>query len=162
MARAFELPTVCGAQQAKPADLREAAGEHVLQKAREKRGDGERDSMMRQLLAPVALILICGCLHNQRHAASSSIDEITQANCTRVIADTAQLRSIVNVPGRRDSLEALCRSARARQQRTSSAPGMFSDSALHAEQCAPIQASEDWRRVCVPRDQRLIIPPRQP
>ena len=31
---------------------------------------------------------------------------------------------------------------------------IFTDSALHAEHCEPVKPSEDWRRVCVPRDQR--------
>lgn len=30
---------------------------------------------------------------------------------------------------------------------------VFNDSALHAELCAPTMKDEDWRRVCIPRDQ---------
>jgi hypothetical protein len=41
---------------------------------------------------------------------------------------------------------------------------VFTDSALHAERCEPVQPGEDWRRVCTPRDQgvRLVKPPEPP
>ena len=38
-----------------------------------------------------------------------------------------------------------------------SARTVFTDSLLHAEHCAPVKPAEDWRRVCTPRDQALII-----
>ncbi|HEY0994400.1 MAG TPA: hypothetical protein VGD77_00280 [Gemmatimonadaceae bacterium] len=31
---------------------------------------------------------------------------------------------------------------------------VFTDSVLHAEQCAPVQPGQDWRQVCTPIDQR--------
>ena len=31
---------------------------------------------------------------------------------------------------------------------------VFTDSLLHAEQCASTAPNDDWRRVCTPRDQR--------
>jgi hypothetical protein len=31
---------------------------------------------------------------------------------------------------------------------------VFTDSLLHTEQCASTRPSDDWRRVCTPRDQR--------
>jgi hypothetical protein len=34
---------------------------------------------------------------------------------------------------------------------------VFTDSALHAEKCEPLQRGEDWRRVCVPKDQSVQI-----
>jgi hypothetical protein len=30
---------------------------------------------------------------------------------------------------------------------------VFTDSALHAQRCEPIKPGENWRAVCVPRDQ---------
>jgi len=39
----------------------------------------------------------------------------------------------------------------------STARTVFTDSLLHAEQCVPVKPKEDWRRVCTPRDQALII-----
>ncbi len=34
---------------------------------------------------------------------------------------------------------------------------VFTDSALHVEICEPLKSGEDWRRVCVPKDQSAII-----
>ena len=34
---------------------------------------------------------------------------------------------------------------------------VFTDSLLHAEHCAPLKPGEDWRKVCTPLDQALII-----
>ena len=31
---------------------------------------------------------------------------------------------------------------------------VFTDSLLHAEQCASMRPNDDWRRICTPRDQR--------
>ena len=33
--------------------------------------------------------------------------------------------------------------------------GLFTDSALHAQRCEPLRPGEDWRRVCIPKDQRV-------
>jgi len=67
--------------------------------------------MMPRLLVPVALVLISGCLHNQRsRPAAPNVDTKTaQADCTRLVADSAKMRTIVSDPARRDSLNALCR-----------------------------------------------------
>ena len=38
---------------------------------------------------------------------------------------------------------------------------VFSDSALHAELCEPLKPGEDWRKVCMPKDQSappLVVP----
>lgn len=35
---------------------------------------------------------------------------------------------------------------------------VFADSALHDKLCQPIRPGEDWRRVCVPRDQAQRVP----
>jgi hypothetical protein len=32
---------------------------------------------------------------------------------------------------------------------------VFTDSVLHAGLCEPIRSGEDWRRVCVPKDQAI-------
>jgi hypothetical protein len=40
---------------------------------------------------------------------------------------------------------------------------VFTDSALHAEQCQPLPSGADWRRMCTPRDQGISyrkLPPR--
>jgi hypothetical protein len=37
---------------------------------------------------------------------------------------------------------------------------VFTDSALHAERCEPIQRGEDWRKVCVPKDQSVQVRPK--
>jgi hypothetical protein len=39
---------------------------------------------------------------------------------------------------------------------------VFNDSLLHAEQCAPAKAGEDWRRVCTPKDQGAVYRRPQP
>lgn len=39
---------------------------------------------------------------------------------------------------------------------------VFTDSLLHAEQCAPVKAGDDWRRVCTPKDQRAVYRRPQP
>ena len=36
-------------------------------------------------------------------------------------------------------------------------PSIFTDSTLHAKQCEPAKAGEDWRTVCMPRNQGLEI-----
>jgi hypothetical protein len=36
-------------------------------------------------------------------------------------------------------------------------PSVFTDSTLHDKLCEPIKQDEDWRRVCVPKDQSSII-----
>ena len=35
---------------------------------------------------------------------------------------------------------------------------VFSDSLLHDRVCEPPRANEDWRSVCIPKDQRGLIP----
>jgi len=37
---------------------------------------------------------------------------------------------------------------------------VFTDSALHVEKCAPLQRGEDWRKVCVPKDQSVQVRPK--
>jgi len=32
---------------------------------------------------------------------------------------------------------------------------VFTDSAMHAQRCEPIKPDENWRVVCVPKDQRV-------
>ena len=39
---------------------------------------------------------------------------------------------------------------------------VFTDSVLHAERCAPVKPTEDWRRVCTPLDQSAPRPRRAP
>jgi len=34
---------------------------------------------------------------------------------------------------------------------------VFSDSAMHAKLCEPVKFGEDWRRVCIPRDQAVVV-----
>lgn len=34
---------------------------------------------------------------------------------------------------------------------------IFTDSVMHAQQCEPVRPGENWRIVCVPKDQRLEI-----
>jgi len=34
---------------------------------------------------------------------------------------------------------------------------VFSDSTLHAVRCEPLRSGEDWRRVCVPKNQALLV-----
>lgn len=67
--------------------------------------------MVRRFLLPLVLVLIAGCAHNQRpQPAAPAVDAKTaQADCTRLVADTARLRRIVSEPAGRDSLNALCR-----------------------------------------------------
>lgn len=36
--------------------------------------------------------------------------------------------------------------------------GVFADSALHVKLCEPNRKGEDWRKVCVPKDQRVRVP----
>ena len=41
---------------------------------------------------------------------------------------------------------------------------VFTDSVMHAERCKPVEAGQDWRRVCIPLDQserrvRPVPPP---
>jgi len=41
--------------------------------------------------------------------------------------------------------------------------GVFTDSVLHAQRCEPIRAGEDWRKVCIPKDQRVdVAKPKKP
>jgi hypothetical protein len=43
------------------------------------------------------------------------------------------------------------------------APGVFTDSSVHAQQCEAVKPGEDWRVVCIPKDQRVPPPrPKQP
>ena len=35
---------------------------------------------------------------------------------------------------------------------------VFSDSALHVKLCESVKPGEDWRRVCVPKDQSARVP----
>ncbi len=48
-----------------------------------------------------------------------------------------------------------CRNAQPRASETPAASErtVFSDSALHAEQCEPPRPGEDWRKACIPKDQ---------
>jgi hypothetical protein len=32
---------------------------------------------------------------------------------------------------------------------------VFTDSAMHAQRCEPIKPDENWRVVCIPKDQRV-------
>jgi hypothetical protein len=44
----------------------------------------------------------------------------------------------------------------------SAARSVFTDSALHVQQCEPTKPGEDWHMVCTPRDQSLRIPQKKP
>jgi len=39
---------------------------------------------------------------------------------------------------------------------------VFNDSALHARLCVPNRPDEDWRSVCTPRDQGVILIKQKP
>jgi hypothetical protein len=49
------------------------------------------------------------------------------------------------------------RSAPASAPLAAASPSVFTDSALHAKLCEPTKRDEDWRQVCVPKDQSQII-----
>lgn len=34
---------------------------------------------------------------------------------------------------------------------------VFTDSSIHARLCQPVRPNDDWRRVCVPKDQGLDV-----
>ena len=39
---------------------------------------------------------------------------------------------------------------------------VFTDSVLHAAKCAPLRPGDDWRKVCMPRDQGTLPKPLPP
>jgi hypothetical protein len=55
-----------------------------------------------------------------------------------------------------------CRPARmAKSTATIPERTVFTDSAMHAERCATVEAGVDWRKVCTPKDQG-VQPRRKP
>ena len=40
---------------------------------------------------------------------------------------------------------------------TTSGRNVFTDSTLHAQRCEPTKSGENWRLVCVPKDQRVDV-----
>lgn len=71
------------------------------------------DGITRRLSILVAIAIASGCMRTARPETSPQAnvaeEKSAQAECTRLIADTVKLRSIVSDSGRRDSLNALCR-----------------------------------------------------
>ena len=58
------------------------------------------------------------------------------------------------------ALATACHQRRVDSQQTpaiTTARSVFTDSVMHAQQCEPTQQGENWRTVCVPRDQRVDV-----
>jgi len=49
------------------------------------------------------------------------------------------------------------RSAPAAASSVQASRSVFTDSALHDKLCEPFKPGEDWRKVCVPKDQSALV-----
>ena len=77
--------------------------------------------------------------------------DIMRTACIAIVS----IAGMVACRGQRSAAEA---ARQAQSPRT-----VFTDSALHVAVCEPVKPGEDWRRVCVPKDQSVRRPePKKP
>jgi hypothetical protein len=122
---------------------------------------------MRRLLAATPALLVLGCASPQSTKPVAA-PMVAQADTTPAARLERALERVRASAPHEDSvfksLAALLKAANDLKkprpdtmQVYSSAVGVFSDSATHVSRCEPVRPGEDWRSVCVPKDQAVRI-----
>ena len=126
---------------------------------------------MRRAIGAALVLLTSGCLSHppvvssavSTATASSALPSQDSLSVERHVTDSVVDANVRRVLARADSLLKAMRKNSpqtpnlSETQMVQAERGVFSDSATHAARCEPVRANEDWRRVCVPRNQAIRI-----
>ena len=120
---------------------------------------------MRLTIIVVAVLATSACVAKHPVQIASpptpvvTVDSEVYIDLRRVLARTDSLVKELKAKQRTDSAVAIFNDSLVYTDvRRLLARSVFTDSALHVARCAATQSSENWRKVCVPKDQSVRIP----
>ena len=112
---------------------------------------------MRQAILVVVALAASGCVSG--HQSQPIPAPRAMAHADSVFSNPDSVQAIIRRLAQASALDSIAKKLKASQPKppTQEPRTVFTDSALHLARCELPRAGEDWRRVCVPKDQAVVI-----